>query len=85
MSTDAAPIFDAALSLPETDRADLAARLLESLQPSATPVSRRSRDEWEQFIKERCDELHREDAVLIDGDVAIAMLRATIDRVAPPT
>jgi hypothetical protein len=55
------------------------------LEPSTTPVSRRSRDEWEQFIKERCDELHREDAVLIDGDVAIAMLRATIDRVAPPT
>ena len=85
MSTDAAPIFDAALGLPETDRADLAARLLESLEPSTTPVPSRSRDEWEQFIKDRCDQLHREDAVLIDGDVAIAMLRATIDRVAPPT
>ena len=31
MSTDVNPVFDAALALPQTLRADLAARLLESL------------------------------------------------------
>ena len=83
MSTDAAPIFDAALALPEALRADLVAKLIESLDNEAAPVPHRTPQEWERIIKERSDELHRGDAELIDGDVAISMLRAIVDRVAP--
>jgi hypothetical protein len=85
MSTDAAPIFDAALALPEALRADLAAKLIESLDNDAPPAPNRTPQEWERIIKERSDELHRGDAELIDGDVAVAMLRAIVDRVAPAT
>jgi hypothetical protein len=83
MSTDAAPIFDAALALPQALRADLAAKLIESLDNETPPAPQRSHEEWERIIKERSDALHRGDAELIDGDVAVSMLRAIIDRVAP--
>ena len=83
MSTDAAPIFDAALALPQADRADLVAKLLESLHAEVPPMPHRSPDEWERIIRERSDELHRGDAELIDGEVAVSMLRALVDRVAP--
>jgi hypothetical protein len=82
MSTDAAPIFDAALALPPALRADLAAKLIESLDNGAPPAPHRTQ-EWERIIKERSDALHRGDAELIDGDVAVSMLRAIVDRVAP--
>jgi hypothetical protein len=83
MSTDSAPVFNAALALPLALRADLAAKLIESLDDESPPALHRSPEEWERVIKERSDELHRGDAHLIDGDVAISMLRAIIDRVAP--
>jgi hypothetical protein len=83
MSTDAAPIFDAALALPPSLRADLAAKLIESLDEDSPPAPHRSPEEWERIIKKRSDALHRGDAELIDGDVAISMLRAIVDRVAP--
>jgi hypothetical protein len=83
MSSDAAPIFDAALALPQALRADLAAKLLESLENATPPLPHRSPDEWERVIKDRSDELHRVDAELIDGEVAVSMLRALVDRVAP--
>jgi hypothetical protein len=84
MSTDAAPIFDAALALPQALRADLAAKLIESLDEKS-PLPHRSPQEWERIIKERSDAIHRGDTQLIDGDVAVSMLRAIVDRVAPAT
>ncbi len=42
MSTDAFPIFDAALNLPISVRADLAARLIASLDRSASPAPTQS-------------------------------------------
>ena len=83
MSTDAAPIFDAALALPLALRADLAAKLIESLDEESLPTPHRSPEEWERIIKERSDQLHRGDAKLIDGEVAVTMLRAIVDRLAP--
>jgi hypothetical protein len=83
MSTDVALIFDAALALTLDLRADLAAKLIESLDEESSPAPHRSPEEWERIIKERSDELHRGDTELIDGDVAISMLRAIVDRVAP--
>jgi hypothetical protein len=85
MSTDAAPIFDAALGLPQALRADLAAKLIESLDDDTPARPHRTPQEWERIIKERSDELHRGDAELIDGDIAVSMLRAIVDRVAPAT
>jgi hypothetical protein len=81
MTPHAAPIFDAALALPEELRADLAAKLIESLKYNLGPPSDRTSDEWVQIIKARSDSLHRDDDDLIDGETALAMIQAAVDRV----
>jgi len=80
MSTDAAPIFDAALALPQALRADLAAKLIESLDADSPPTSNRSPEEWVEIINARCDAIDRGEAELIDGEQAIAMLREIVER-----
>jgi hypothetical protein len=77
MTSEVAPIFDAALALPVDLRANLAARLLESLDG---PPDDRTPDDWARIIKERSDSLHRGDSDLIDGEIVIAKLQAVIDR-----
>ncbi len=80
MTSDAAPIFDAALSLPTALRADLAAKLLESLDDELGPPDDRSPEDWERIIMERSDALHRGETILIDGEVVADKLQAIIDR-----
>jgi len=52
MTTLAIRLFDDALSLPEDERADLAAELLASLAP-ATRAEARSEEEWLAEIERR--------------------------------
>ncbi len=80
MSTDAAPIFDAALGLPQALRADLAAKLIESLDNEAPPTPNRTPDEWEAIIKSRSDAIHRGETKLVDGQEVADMLQAIVDR-----
>jgi hypothetical protein len=82
MSTNAVPIFDAALALPVQLRADLAAKLLESLDDELGPPDNRSPEDWARIIQEQSDSLHRDDSDLIDGEVALEMIQAAIDRTA---
>lgn len=81
MSTNAAPIFDAALALPQSLRADLAAKLLESLDDEP-PAPDRTPEEWAEVIAARSDALHAGESDLIDGEEALAMIQAAIDRAA---
>jgi hypothetical protein len=80
MNTDAAPIFDAALALPQALRADLAAKLLESLDAECPPAIRRTPAEWEAIIKSRSDAIHRGETRLIDGQEVADRLQAIVDR-----
>jgi hypothetical protein len=79
MSTDAAPIFDAALALPQALRADLAAKLLESLDEECPPAVDRTPAEWEAIIKARSDAIHRGETQLIDGQDVADRLQAIVD------
>jgi hypothetical protein len=83
MSTDAAPIFDAALALPQALRADLAAKLIESLDEELSPASNRTPQEWIQIINDRCDAVDRGEEEIMDGEHAMAMLREIVDRAKP--
>lgn len=80
MSTDAVPIFDAALALPQPLRADLAARLIDSLDDFGPPPDDRSPEDWARIIKERSDAIHRGETVLIDGEAVADKLQAIVDR-----
>jgi hypothetical protein len=77
---DAAPIFDAALALPVPLRANLAAKLIESLEgDNVEPVGS---SDWLREIDAASDELHRGEADLVDGEVALEIVQAAIDRAA---
>lgn len=80
MSTDAAPIFDAALGLPQALRADLAAKLIESLDNDAPPAPNRTPDEWDAIIKSRSDAIHRGETKLVDGQEVADVLQEVVDR-----
>jgi hypothetical protein len=80
MTTDATPIFDAALGLPQPLRADLAAKLLESLEYELPQPDDRTPDEWLAVIKARSDAVHNGQAELIDGQVVADKLQAIMDR-----
>jgi putative addiction module component (TIGR02574 family) len=49
--TDTFALLSQVLELPEKDRAELAARLLESLDPGSDPVID---DDWAEEIERRC-------------------------------
>jgi hypothetical protein len=81
MSTDALPIFNAALSLPDSIRADLAAELIASLDATTPPAPQRSAAEWEQVLQNRSESMHRGEATMVEGADALARMRAAIERV----
>lgn len=65
MVPDAEKFLSAALALPERDRAEIAARLLESLEPPGhTDVD----EAWAREIERRCAALDSGDAVTSDWD-----------------
>ena len=73
MTNTATTLLEQALSLPEHDRAELAARLLESLDDD----DRESVDAaWAQEIDRRCDALDKGEAVTSDWNE----FRARIER-----
>jgi len=80
MNTESLPIFNAALALPQALRADLAAKLLDSLDDEAPYLPDRMPEEWDALIKSRSDAVHNGETELIDGEVAMAKIRAAIDQ-----
>ena len=81
MSLEPAPIFDAALSLPESLRADLAARLIASLDGPPPSVRDRSPEEWASILKERSDAIDRGDTILLDGGKVLVAARGCVNTV----
>ena len=69
-----------ALALPVELRADLATRLIESLEDFGPPPDNRTPEDWGRIIKERSDAIHRGETVLIDGQIVADKLQAIIDR-----
>ena len=82
MITNPDPLFAAALALPLQQRADLVTKLLESLDNELPPPDDRTPEAWARIVRERSDALHHGDSDLIDGEVALGMIQAAIDRVA---
>lgn len=80
MITHSDPIFAAALALPLQQRADLAAKLLESLGDEVGPADDRTPDGWAKIVAERSDAFHRGETVPIDGQIVADKLQAIIDR-----
>jgi putative addiction module component (TIGR02574 family) len=64
-------IFEQALRLPEKERAELAAQLLESLPPDEGYDQ-----EWAAEIQRRVQEIREGKAELVDAGVALAQLRS---------
>lgn len=54
MTSQSAKLLEDALSLPESDRADLAAQLIDSLDPGSDPDAEAA---WAEEIKRRIDEI----------------------------
>ena len=69
-------ITETALSLPIADRAVLADRLIESLDEREDSVA--AREAWITEIRRRVAEVKSGKAVLIDGEVGLAQVRASI-------
>ncbi|MBK6750421.1 MAG: addiction module protein [Pyrinomonadaceae bacterium] len=69
-------ITETALSLPIADRAVLADRLMESLDEREDAVA--VREAWITEIRRRVAEVKSGKAVLIDGEVGLAQVRASI-------
>ena len=78
MSSDALPIFNAAMNLPNEARAELAAQLIASLDKSFPPAPRTG--DWDDVLRERSAAMNHGDAQMVDGADAIAQLRAVVDR-----
>jgi hypothetical protein len=79
MSTNAVPIFDAALALPQALRADLAAKLIESLDDETPWVPVGSDFDWDALITSRSDAIRRGKTQLVDGEVVADMLQGVVD------
>ena len=80
MNANSAPIFAAALALPQSLRADLAAALLQSLDDEHPYVTTGTPDEWLAEVMARSESLHRGEAELIDGQQVADKLQAIVDR-----
>lgn len=73
-------LADQAFQLPERDRADLAYRLLRSLEPAGEEVTEEeSQAAWAAEIKARSDAVHAGTAELRDAREAIGQIRESLD------
>jgi len=74
-------LYDEALKLSEPQRAELAAKLLESLdaaeQPAADPDQVKAA--WDAEIARRVAAIKRGDVTLLDGDQVLIELQAELD------
>lgn len=82
MSPDAAPIFDAALALPETLRAELAARLLQSLDDDA-PGLCVDAEEFENVLVRRRQEMLDGTVETYSAEDTIAAMREALSERRP--
>ena len=76
MTTEASTLLDSALKLPQSARAFLAEKLLESLDAE---TSHEISDEWRAEIKRRCAEIDRGEVELISAEDAFARAFAAIE------
>jgi len=74
MSTDSSPVFDAALSLPETLRSQLADQLLISL----VPPQKFSESEWCEELLRRSVRVETGEIETVSGEEALAELRTRL-------
>lgn len=70
-------VLDEALKLPDQERAELVARLLDSLEDSDV-VEPGHEAAWTEVIDRRVQEVREGRAKLIDADVTMARLRAVV-------
>jgi putative addiction module component (TIGR02574 family) len=76
MSPEASNLLNSALQLPQSARAFLAEKLLESLDAETVhDVS----DEWRAEIKRRCEEIDRGEVELISAEDAFSRAYAAIE------
>jgi len=73
MVITAIELFEAALKLPETERAELAERLLESLPDSESGYDRMTEEEFLSEMKRRADELKADPSKGIPWEQVIDM------------
>jgi putative addiction module component (TIGR02574 family) len=74
VSSPTNPLFEQALRLPEKERAELAHRLLESLEPESVDEDYDSA--WAQEIERRVAEIKDGTAPLLDLTQGLAQIRA---------
>ncbi len=76
MNAETNQIYQSALQLPDNDRAELAAWLIESLDAT---VDEETESAWDQEIKKRLDELDRGDVAAIPWTDARRMIMGQAD------
>jgi putative addiction module component (TIGR02574 family) len=76
MTTDAQDLLHQALSLPDSDRAEIAARLLESLEG---PTEEGAEEAWNQEISRRLAQIDAGNVELVPWDVAAKKIFGSID------
>lgn len=72
MSTQSQDLLNAALSLPESDRAEMAASLLRSLDPPDDPDADVA---WAAEIKRRLSSIENGDVKLVPWDAVMTTMR----------
>ncbi|EDM80399.1 hypothetical protein PPSIR1_11505 [Plesiocystis pacifica SIR-1] len=78
MTDEASQILDAALELPEHERAQIAAILADSIGDGSSPNELRTA--WLAEVQRRREALERGEETLVDFDDVMARLRARVGR-----
>ena len=78
MGTVAEDVFSKALGLPEADRAELARRLLLSLEPEATEQVTAQEEAWAALIEERARSIDEGRATLVPWEEVRARLKRSL-------
>ena len=79
-----ADLIDRSLSLSEAERADLAHRLLVSLEPTAPESQNEVDAAWETELQRRVDEVDRGDAKMIPWQEAETRIREALKKARRP-
>ena len=83
MIADRKALLDAAMELPEEDRAEMAQRLFDSLPESydvVTHLDPTVREAWRDEIRKRVDELEAGEAEMIPSDVVFREIREKMQK-----
>lgn len=71
-------LLEQVLQLPETQRAELAATLLESLEPTGEPKSEGWQAVWAEETRRRIEQIERNEIKMIPGDEARKRVRSDV-------